>query len=189
MSGTGRRLAYLAALAVALCLVLVACGGGSGTAGRDPGPISRPAAEKAMAEAEANCQEMLKEVRQAAHGVLSRGFTNNLQLLNLGLGKPGLRIAKRMRERQSKLIPAIETKAYETYVGLFNPIIFYAERSIKAAEAEDIATVTPLKEKLNTLGVEQGLVAHEAGLPACEISFLDEMVKASNEIPIKTPQA
>ena len=41
--------------------------------------------------------------------------------------------------------------------------------------------VLPLKEKLSTLGIEQGLVAHQAGLPACEISFLDEMVKAASQ--------
>jgi hypothetical protein len=178
MKRTGHCLGTLALLAI-LSLAVVSCGGGSGGGGAtDPPPA--PAAEKAVAKAEANCRTMLKEVKQAAHGVLSRGFKDNLQLLNLGLGRPGLRIAKRMRERQAKLVAAIGTEAYETYVGLFNPIILYAERSIKGAEAENVQVVTPLKEKLTTLGIEQGLVAHQAGLPACEIDFLEAMVRAAS---------
>ncbi len=172
--------ARTAALLLALCLVLAACGG-SGSSGEETTATFTPSAEKALAKAEANCELMLKEVRHAAKGVLSEGYKNNLKLLTLGFGRPGLKIAERTRERQRKLIPAIDEPAYETYVGLFDPIIYYAKQSIKGAEVEKIETVLPLKEKLSTLGIEQGLVAHQAGLPACEISFLDEMVKAATQ--------
>jgi hypothetical protein len=177
MSAVARALAALSLLAV-LTLPIASCGGGS-SATTATAAASSPAATKALAKAEANCELMLKEVKHAAHGVLSRGYTNNLTLTTVGFGKPGLRIAMKTRERQRRLIGAIGSEAFETYVGLFDPIILYAERSMKAAEAENLVTTTAFKEKLTTLGVEQGLVAHEAGLPACEIDFLSAMVRAA----------
>jgi hypothetical protein len=179
MSDAPRLLVALLAV-IALCLGLTACGGGSGTSGAtDPITAADTAAAHASAKAEANCRKMLAEVKTAAHGVLSQGFKNNLQLVTLGFGRPGLVIAKRMRTRQQKLIGTIDSRAFETYVGLFDPIILYAQKNIKAAEAEDLATATKLKEKLNTLGEEQRLVAGEAGLPACRVDFLVQMVQAA----------
>jgi hypothetical protein len=174
------RLAALALIAL-LGLTIAACGGGGSTTGAGgPGPSTDPATARAMAKAEANCRLMLDEVKALAHGVLSEGFKNNMQLVTIGFGRPGLEVARRARSRQQKLIGAIDSKAFETYVGLFDPIILFAQESIEAAKAEDLVTVTNLKEKLTTLGVEQGLVANEAGLPACEIDFLEAMVRAAS---------
>lgn len=168
---------------VALCLAISACGGGSdsGTSSSDPGGTGGANQVQAMAKAEANCRLMLREVQQLAHGVLSEGFKNNMQLVTIGFGRPGLEVARRTRARQQKLIGAVDTKAFETYVGLFDPIILFAQQSIAAARIEDLQTVTNLKEKLLTLGAEQGIVAGEAGLPACEVDFLDAMVKAASQ--------
>lgn len=169
-------------LILVLCLALAACGGGSssGTTTGDSGQLT-PKQERALTKAEANCHLMLHEIQVAARGVLSAGFKNNLQLVTIGFGKPGLVVARRTRARQQKLVGAVDTKAYETYVGLFDPIILFAQQSIAAARAEDVVTVTNLKEKLTTLGTEQGIVAGEAGLPACEVDFLDAMVKAASQ--------
>jgi hypothetical protein len=177
-----RSLPALAAL-VALCLTIAACGGGSdsGTSSGGPGAAPTSNQQQAMAKAEANCRLMLREVQQLAHGVLSEGFKNNMQLVTIGFGRPGLEVARRTRARQQKLIDAVDSKAFETYVGLFDPIILFARQSIDAARIEDLQTVTNLKEKLLTLGAEQGVVANEAGLPACETDFLDAMVRAASE--------
>jgi hypothetical protein len=181
---TGARLLTVLLTFGALCLGLAACGGNSGPDTTAEGTNSVSAREAsathAMAKAEANCRKMLAEVKAAAHGVLSEGFKNNLQLVTLGFGRPGLAIAKRMRARQAKLIGAIDSPAYETYVGLFDPIILYAQKNVRAAEAEDLARATELKEKLTTLGTEQRIVAGEAGLPACEVDFLEAMVRAAS---------
>lgn len=165
----------------ALALVLAACGGGGGESTTSAGDERTPSQEKAMAKAEANCRLMLREVREAAHGVLSRGYENNLKLVTLGFGRPGLKVARRTRARQQKLVDALDDKAFETYVGLFDPIILFARQSMEAATREDLITVTNLKEKLTTLGTEQSVVAAEAGLPACEVNFLNAMVRAATQ--------
>jgi hypothetical protein len=168
---------------VALCLAVAACGGGSDsttTTAADPGGQATGEQEEATVKAEANCRLMLREVQRAVHGLLSAGYKNNLQLVTIGFGKPGLEVARRTRARQRKLVDAIDNKAFETYVGLFDPIILFAQQSLEAARIEDVVTVANLKEKLTTLGAEQGIVAGEAGLPACEVDFLDAMVKAAS---------
>lgn len=176
-----RLLAAIVAL-LALCLTVTACGGGSdsGTSAGKPGGEVTSKQERALAKAEANCQLMLHEVKHFARQGLS-GFKNNVQAVTIGFGRPGLKVARRTRARQQKLVDEIDSKAFETYVGLFDPIILFAQQSIEAARIEDIATVVNLKEKLTTLGTEQGVVAAEAGLPACETDFLDAMVRAASE--------
>jgi hypothetical protein len=164
-----------------LGLTVGACGGGSTTGSTKPVGSGDPAAAQALAKAEANCRLMLHEVQGLARGVLSQGFKNNLQLVTIGFGRPGLQVARRTRARQQKLIGAIDSQAFATYVGLFDPILLFAQESIKAARIQDVVTVTNLKEKLITLGTEQAVVANEAGLPACEIDFLDAMVRAASQ--------
>lgn len=183
MSATARpRLVIAIVATVALCLAVAGCGGGSdsGASTTDRDSAATVTHEQALAKADANCRLMLHEIKHFAQRGLT-GFKNNIQAVTIGFGKPGLVVAKRTRARQQKLVDAVDDKAFETYVGLFDPIILFAQQSIAAARIEDIRTVTNLKEKLTTLGTEQGIVANEAGLPACEIDFLDAMVRAASE--------
>lgn len=182
MSTTMRTRLLIAIVAlVALGLAVAGCGGSdSGASTVDRGSAVTGTQEQALAKADSNCRLMLDEIKHFAQKGLS-GFKNNVQAVTIGFGKPGLAVAKRTRARQQKLVDAVDDKAFETYVGLFDPIILFAQQSIAAAQIEDIRTVTNLKEKLTTLGTEQGIVANEAGLPACEIDFLDAMVRAASE--------
>jgi hypothetical protein len=182
MSTTMRTRLLIAIVAlVALGLAVAGCGGSdSGGSTADRGSAVTGTQEQALAKADANCRLMLSEIKHFAQKGLT-GFKNNVQAVTIGFGKPGLVVARRTRARQQKLVDAVDDKAFETYVGLFDPIILFAQQSIAAARIEDIRTVTNLKEKLTTLGTEQSIVADEAGLPACEIDFLDAMVRAASE--------
>lgn len=172
------RHSLIAALVLIVAVLLGSCGGGSGAA---TDSSADAASQRALGKAEANCKLMLREVRQLAKGVLSSGYKNNLQLTTEGFAKPGMRVARRTARRQRALAAAIDDPHYDVYVGLFDPIIVLAEKRVRAGRAEDLAAVINLQERLTTLGIEQQLAASAAGLPACEINFLEAMVKAASD--------
>lgn len=175
-----RRARWVTLMTVAMIglVSLGSCGGGSGD-GRELSTPS-PAARKAIARANANCREMLRDVRQLAKGVLSSGYHNTLELTTEGFAKPGMNVLRRIARRQQALAPAVDDPRFDLYAGFFDPIIVLAEQRLRAGQAEDLATSLNLQDRLTTLGIEQGLAAHSAGLPDCEVDFLDAMVRAAS---------
>jgi hypothetical protein len=167
----------VALLLLIVAAVLTSCGGGSAAT---TASSRSPASQRALVKADANCELMLREVKRLAKGVLSSGYKNNLQLTTEGFAMPGMRVVKRMARRQQALAAAIDDPRYDVYAGLFNPIIILAEKRVRAGQDEDLATSINLQERLTTLGIEQQLAANKAGLPACEINFLEAMVKAAS---------
>jgi hypothetical protein len=171
---------WVALSVAAVCVVaLAACGDDSGKTDSQASSLD-PAAHKALARADANCREMLRDVRHLAKGVLSSGYHNTLELTTEGFAKPGMAVLRTIAKRQQALAPVVDDPRYDLYVGFFNPIIVLAEQRLRAGQAEDLATALNLQDRLTTLGIEQGLAASDAGLPACEVDFLDAMVRAAS---------
>jgi hypothetical protein len=174
---SGRQRLALAIAAMVCAIALVACGGGGG---ETEASAPSPAARGAVAQANANCREMLRDVRRLAKGVLSSGYHNTLELTTEGFAKPGMKVLRDIARRQQALAPVVDDPRFDLYVGFFNPIIVLAEQRLRAGQTEDLATALNLQDRLTTLGIEQGLAAENAGLPDCEVDFLDAMVRAAS---------
>lgn len=147
--------------------------------GSDSRPEARtPTARQAFAHANANCRQLLRDVRQLAKGVLS-GYSSNLELTTEGFAKPGIRLEKHIARRQQRLQPAADDPRYSLYAELFDPIIVLAEQRLQAGQAGDIAQSQLLQDQLTALGIEQRDAARRAGLRSCDVDFLDVMVRAA----------
>ena len=166
-------------IAAVTLAALGSCGGSSSSDGGGK-PASNVASRQAVAKANANCRAMLRQVKQLAKGVLSSGYSNTLELTTEGFGGPGIKVVKRIAKRQQALAPKVSDPRFDLYVRLFDPILVLAQQRLRAGRAEDLARSLNLQERLTTLGIEQGLAAEQAGLPDCEIDFLDAMVRAAS---------
>ena len=175
------RLRWLAPLAVAAVGLggLASCGGNGAMSDGNKRPEEVVASREARTRANANCREMLRDVRRLAKGVLSSGYSNTLELTTEGFAKPGIKVVKQIAKRQQALAPIIADPRFDLYVGLFDPIIVLAEQRLHAGQAEDLAQSLKLQERLTSLGIEQRQAAQRAGLPACNVDFLDAMVRAA----------
>jgi hypothetical protein len=161
----------LASIAIA---GLASCGGGGGQTERSA------ATRQAFAQADANCRQMLREVKQLAKGVLSSGYANTLELTTEGFAKPGIDLVRQEAERQQALQAAAADPHFALYAELFDPIIVLAEQRLHAGQAREIARAQLLQDLLTSLGVEQRKAAHLAGLRDCDVDFLDAMVNAAS---------
>jgi hypothetical protein len=169
------RARWLPLAIVSVCAVgmLASCGGGQGE--------RSAASRQAFAEANANCRQMLAAVKQLAKGVLSRGYSSNLELTTEGFAKPGIDLVRREAKQQQSLQAVAANPHFTLYAELFDPIIVLAEQRLRAGRAGEVARSQLLQDLLTSLGAEQRDAAHLAGLRDCDVDFLDAMVRAASD--------
>jgi hypothetical protein len=139
------------------------------------------ASQRAIARADANCRQMLREVRQLAKGVLNSGYSNTLELTTEGFAKPGIALVQRVARRQQALARQTADPQFALYAELFDPIVVLAEQRLHSGQVGEVARSQVLQDLLTGIGVEQRQAARRAGLHDCDVDFLDAMVRAASE--------
>ena len=154
---------------------LASCGSGDEQSKVEPLPHA------VVVSADANCRQLLRDVKTLATGVLSRGYANTLELTTEGFAKPGIRVVKRTGLRQQELEGAASDPRFDLYADLFDPIVVLAEQRLEAGREQDLNRVVKLQEQLTGLELLQRKAARNAGLVDCDTNFLDAMVRSASE--------
>lgn len=166
--------------AVLSASALAACGGDddsttpAAAAKRALVPTTAPAV---VARANANCRQMLRQVKAVARRSLRHSYANTLEMVTEGLAKPGLHLVKRVAERQQALERIADNPGFNRYADLFDPIIVLAEQRVRAGQELDVPTAERLQVSLTALGEEQRRAARSAGLDDCGVDFFAAMVR------------
>jgi hypothetical protein len=172
----------LVTIALSVTLIASSCGGSDGGAGNDVSQTeSAPAAHaipaRIVSQADRNCRWMLRSVKHVAGSVDLADYTSGLQLTTEAFAKPGIKLVKGLEKRQNALRTAAADPRFDAYVELFDPIVVLGEQRLEAGLDNDRARSEYLQDLLTDLGKEQGEAAARAGLRACDVDFLDVLVR------------
>ncbi len=172
---TIRRRLRILTVSLPCAVLLASCGGAGEQSDAEPLPHA------VVVSANANCRQLLREVKKLAAGVLSRGYANTLELTTEGFAKPGIRVVKHTGLRQQELERAADDPRFDLYADLFDPIVVLAEQRLEAGRGQDLNRVARLQEQLTGLELLQRKAARNAGLVDCDTNFLDAMVRSATE--------
>jgi hypothetical protein len=174
------RMAAVTAAILGLALTASSCGGGDGggEASRTAlKPTPAPLPERVVVRADRNCRWMLRSVERVGERAGHTEYRSGLELTTEGIAKPGLALMRHLAKKQGTLQAAAADPRFDAYVELFDPIIVLGEQRLEAGQAGDEDRAKQLQELLTGLGAEQREAAAGAGLKACDLDFLDVVVR------------
>jgi hypothetical protein len=139
----------------------------------DPGEDS-PAklAPELAARSESICRDAQREIRGIAHGLPERiSGAAGVDAIGEALVVPGIRILKRESSRLATLEEPSNPSRFETFTGLFDPIIELSEQRLEAGQVGELSRAHALELLIAGLTEDQAAVASGMGLSACGVDF------------------
>lgn len=166
-------------LVLLLLSVFLATGCGSsdsqtereGPAGADKQLSAKPDAELA-ARSEAICKDAQREIKALGRGLAKRiSGASGLDAIGGALVAPGIRILARESSRFARLEEPSNPPRFQTYTGLFDPIIELSQQRLDAGRAGELSRGHEIELLIAGLTEEQAAIARELGLSACGVDF------------------
>lgn len=136
-------------------------------------PASSADRARYVERAEAICRKALGETHALGHElskVLSNADSPQKGITN-GLVRPGTEILSHEAAELRSLKPTPNSRALETYLGLFEPIVELARQRLEAGDAEELEQARTLELMIATLEDEQSAAARQFGFHACGVGF------------------
>jgi hypothetical protein len=164
---------------VAVSVTLTSCGGGSDdhASGGTSSTASATVPAAVAAQANANCQDLVRQAKRLATGVIQR-YHHSFESLT-AIVTQGIPIVEQTANQQRALVPAAHSSAYALYVDLFDPLIVLLQERLRAGKAQDPVASRRLNGLVTGLSFEQKDAARAAGLTACNVDFKDVVTQAA----------
>ena len=157
--------------------LLTGCGSSDGPAAKE----SAAGAEKELpakadaalaARSEAICKDTQREIKKLGRGLAQRiSAASGLDAIGEALVAPGIRILTRESSRLARLEEPSNPPRFQTYTGLFDPIIELSQQRLDAGRAGELSRGRDLELLIAGLTEKQAAVARELGLSACGVDF------------------
>lgn len=167
----------IALTAISAVILLCSCGGGASRPPAETGKQSTGKAADAIASdafakhAEGVCRRSLAATRVLGRRLprILSGSSFPQEAVTSGLVKPGVAILSNEAARM-RALGTPESRALQTYVGLFEPIVELGLQRLDVGVGE-IDRVHSLERLIAGLENDQSAIARRSGLKACAISF------------------
>jgi hypothetical protein len=175
------RLRGLALLLVSVAFLLTGCGSSdSPTAKQSPAGFGEDfpveLAGELAARSETICMDARREIKGVARGLPQRiSGASGPDAIGEALVAPGIRILKRESSRLAKLEAPSNPPRFETFIGLFDPIIELSEQRLEAGQAGDLSHAHSLELVIAGLTEEQAAIARGMKLKACGVDFTEAL--------------
>jgi hypothetical protein len=134
--------------------------------------LSAKAHAALAARSEAICKDAQRKIKKLGRGLAQRiSGASGLDSIGEALVAPGIRILTRESSRLARLEEPSNPPRWQTYTGLFNPIIELSQQRLDAGRAGELSRAHDLELLIATLTEKQAAVARELGLSACGVDF------------------
>jgi hypothetical protein len=128
------------------------------------------------AQVEGVCENTQREIDVIARRLASEiSNPSGPDAIGEALVAPGIRILKQEASQLKGAQKAADSPQFETYVGLFEPIIELAELRLEAGKAREPERSHSLELLIAGLTEEQVTIARQLGLDACGVGFTEAL--------------